>query len=469
MREAIQFTLGTSNAAFKSGLAEAKQSVTSFKSQVTGILSGMFAGMGIQQLISDFAHVQDLADGLGSTAEQVQRVRGAGELAGTSLDSIAKSMAKLRNDADALGKLGIDAKAFSDAGMDEQVLMVSQALDKIVDPQQRINTALEVFGMKGREILPMFTQGYAALKESMDGVAVASDEDVKRFAAMDDEIASLTNTFKVWAAQGINVVVDGIRNMSTAAGYAYAYIVNLPKGFEAAAAAADAYRESYLQLEFEKEVKQEKAAQEKKNLAAAGDGESGGGGGKSLREKIADLEAAALEKQLPIYQQLADIGAERVDIERQIAAASDPEKKKVLEEELLANTKQRLALEDQARKDGEEFEKKISAEKADSEKEAAQYRIKGFVDTLAAAKKAAHDRAEAERAIMDRMFQSRQADLGFASGVSGFDGSGQRLAGVNYSVINAEAEKGIKLQEEMRNYLKSIDEKKWSVEIPEAL
>ena len=45
---------------------------------------------------------------------------------------------------------------------------------------------------------------------------------------------------------------------------------------------------------------------------------------------------------------------------------------------------------------------------------------------------------------------------------------GQHLKGVNYDVINAEAEKGIKLQEEMRNYMKIIAEKEWSVEVPDA-
>ena len=71
------------------------------------------------------------------------------------------------------------------------------------------------------------------------------------------------------------------------------------------------------------------------------------------------------------------------------------------------------------------------------------------------------------QAQMMASFSERQKDLGFVSGIKG-QTDGQQLAGVNYSVINGESEKAIKLQEEMRDYLRSIDEKKWTVELPDA-
>ncbi|MBU3720742.1 MAG: hypothetical protein FGM22_08300 [Burkholderiaceae bacterium] len=421
MREAIQFTLGTNNAAFKSGLAEAKRGVAAFKSDVTSMVTGLFAGLGIQQLVSDFARVQDIADGLGTTAEAVQRVRGAAELAGTSVEVVGRAMAKLRSDGgDTLAKLGIDARAFAESGMDAQVLMIAEALDKIPDPQQRINVALEVFGAKGKEILPMLAQGYDSLKASMDGTLVASNETVRVLADADDKIAAFTNNIKVLAADAIGFLTTQIENLSSAALLAWAYLSNLPKGLDAAKDAAQDVIDAEQLMRWQREQQRSTPA------AKAG-----------AWVDRADVAGAAKEA-----KSAADYQAESAY--------------RTIEEA-----------------------KKAAHEKAKVEKEAADYQAESAARVLEDAKRAAHEKrvaaereqkqaAAAAEEWMRNWYDSRQKDLGFASGISQVGQSGQRLAGVNYSVVNAEAEKGIRLQEEMRNYLKSIDEKKWTVEIPEA-
>ncbi|MFZ4597822.1 MAG: hypothetical protein ACOYNN_04180 [Terrimicrobiaceae bacterium] len=490
MKEAIEFTLGTSNSAFNSGLAAAKSSVSKFKGEVTGMVTGLFAGIGIQQLIADFAHVQDLADGFGTTAEAIQRVRGAGELAGTSVDTIAKAMAKLRGDGGkGLEKLGIDAKAFADAGMDQQLLMISEQLDKIEEPQQRINTALEVLGTRGgRELLPMLAQGYDKLKASMDATAVSSNATVQSLADADDKLTAFGNNIKVFFADILGLISKLAQTWGSFWGSAFStatvYVEQLggvlekffSGDFKGAEAAAKNFGENVGEqikagVENIKDIwtpPEDPVIAAKSSAAAAEAQDPAASSGKTTAEKIADLEAEAVRKSLPLYEQIAAIGMQRLDLERAIAAENDPDAKKELEEQLLANTKERLSLEAQSRKDGEAFDQRLADEKENELKAQEADQAKAAAKSLSDAKRMAEEKSKIENEMMMKLFDARQADLGFASGNSGFSGTGQQFAGVNYSAVNAEAEKGLALQEEMKNYLRSIDQKNWTVEIPEA-
>ncbi len=416
MKESLQFTLGTNNAAFKSGLAAAKSSVNSFKGEVTGMLTGMFAGVGLQQLVSEFARIQDIADMFGTTAEAVQRVKGAADLAGTSVEAIAKAMAKLRADGgDALAKLGIDAETFANAGMDQQILMISKSLDSITDPQQRINIALEVFGARGKEILPLLAQGYDNLKASIDGVTVASNETVAALARADDQLADMGNKLKVFGAESIGYVTRQIERMSAAALLAWTYTSKLATtlSFSAAADAGGEIIDAYQLTELQKDMKN---GSPKK---------AGSGSWKETADPKAEKEKDKSAKEADDY---------RVQQNIQILDAA----------------------------------KKSAHEKAQIEKESADYQAESALQVLEYAKKNAKARADLEEKATKAMFEAREQSMGFAGGVTFDNTSGQRVAGVNYDVINAEAEKGIKLQEEMRNYLQTIAAKTWTVEVPDA-
>ena len=149
-------------------------------------------------------------------------------------------------------------------------------------------------------------------------------------------------------------------------------------------------------------------------------------------------------------------------LETQIFAASQKDsplagKKGEMEDKLVANTKERLSLEDKLKKEQEQ-----AADKAQKERDRA------IRDAEKLAEKKKKEKEKADERAMKESFSQREKDLGFVSGIKQVGESGQHLAGVNYTAINAEAVKGIKLQEEMRMYLKTIAEKEYSVEIPDA-
>jgi hypothetical protein len=79
----------------------------------------------------------------------------------------------------------------------------------------------------------------------------------------------------------------------------------------------------------------------------------------------------------------------------------------------------------------------------------------------------AREQARADQARVEAGFRARQDALGFASGAqrTSIDSG---LLGVNAAVGNAEAQKSITIQQEMKAYLQTIAEKEWKVEIPEA-
>jgi hypothetical protein len=188
----------------------------------------------------------------------------------------------------------------------------------------------------------------------------------------------------------------------------------------------------------------------------------------SLAERIAEIEAEAARKKLAVWEQISAVQTEAIDLQRALDAETDPEKRKALEDKLVANTRERLSLEEKERADKEAFQDRMAKEEMDAAKDAAKERERLAEQAAEDAKQAEKDKEQAAQEAIMAAFEDREKSLGFASGIGSVGEAGQRLAGVNYGAINAEAQKQVALQEEMRNYLKSIDQKKWSVEVPEA-
>lgn len=481
----VEFSLGTNNSALKTGLDQAKHQVESFKEQTHEIFMSLFAGIGVEQLISKFARVKQVAEMFDTTSESVQRVDQLAQQFGANIETVARAMAKIRSgNGDALGKLGIDAETFAHAGMDEQLVMIAEALEKIDDPQERVNKAFEALGPRMKEILPLLNQGSEKIREMMAGFSVASNETVDQLHTAEQNIISMKNTVTVFAADifgVINKVMLSIGNgVGSALGIAgngigrvgqalQALMHGDLKGVGAAMKAnlSDITGGLSTSMQSLKDIwsgKQDGHGEGHGGMHGEGvDAGDFSGGGKerlSLAERLKALQEEHDRKQLDAAIRLKQLALERAMLEIKLFALgdSDAEKKKTMEDQLVANKKETLALEDKVAKDREATNERVAKEKERAEKDAAR-----------TAEKAARENERAEEKRMKDSFAERERNLGTISGVkiAGSD-QGQRLAGVNYDAVNEEAQKGVELQIEMRNYLKSIDEKKWSVELPDA-
>jgi hypothetical protein len=500
----VEFSLGTNNTALKTGLDQAKHQVESFKEQTHEIFMSLFAGIGVEELIAKFSRVKQVAEMFDTTSESVQRVDQLAQQFGSNIEVVARAMAKIRSgNGDVLEKLGIDAKAFTHAQLDQQLLMIAQALEKIDDPQERVNAAFEALGPRMKEILPLLNQGSEKIRAMMDGFSVASNETVEQLHTAEQTIIGVKNTVTVFAADIFGFVDKVMQSLGALVGTAVGMIGNgigrIGHGMSAAlhgdfqgVKAAFATNASDL-------VAGAKSASDQihdiwnSSPSALGEGHGGahiGGEGDdvpeaasgkerlSLAERLKALQEEHDRKQLDAAERLRQLAEERAQLELKLFSLGDQDaaKKKAMEDQLVANKKETLGLQDQQQKEADQLAKESSKEKERSEKEAAREAERAAKEKersdAQAEKDVLRQAKEQQRASEDKKrseLQDREKNLGFASGVkvAGAE-SGQHLAGVNYQVVNAEAEKGIKLQQEMRDFLKSIDEKKWSVELQDA-
>lgn len=481
----VEFSLGTNNSALKTGLDQAKHSVETFKDQTHEIFMGLFAGIGVEQLISKFARVKEVAEMFDTTSESVQRVDQLAQQFGTNIETVARAMARIRSGkGDALEKLGIDAEAFKHAQLDGQLVLIAQALEQIDDPQDRINKAFEVLGPRMKEILPLLNQGSEKIREMMGGFSVASNETVDQLHKAEQNIQGIKNTVTVFAADifgVINKIMLSIGNgIGTALGLAGNGIGRIGQALQALVHGDLGGVKTALQANVSDIT--EGISSGAKSLKEIWSGGSGGHGegnkihgeadgagdpsieaGKekiSLAERLKALQEEHDRKQLSAAERLKQLAEEKVILEKKLMDMGDTDaaKKKSLEDQLVENRKETLNQEDRQQKEQEQAADQVAKEKDRADKEAAR-----------AAEKLEKDRARsAERKTMDS-FKEREKALGFVSGgnLPGA-GTGQTFAGVNYSVVNGEAEKGIKLQEEMRNYMKALAEKEWKISVPDA-
>lgn len=497
----IEFILGTDNSRLKTGLDQAHHQVESFKEQAHETLMGIFAGVGVEQLISKFARVKEVAEMFDTTSEAVQRVDQLAQQFGTNIDTVARAMAKIRGGkGDAFEKLGIDAEHFSHAQLDEQLVMIAEALEKIDDPQQRINKAFEILGPRMKELLPLLNQGSEKIREMMGGFSVASDETVNQLHAAEQAITGMKNTVTVFAADIFGIINKFMLSIGNGVGQSIALISNglgrvgqaiqaLMQGdFKGVGTAMKANLED-IRGGMQSSVESLKNIWMGDKAPEHGAGHHGtwdpsleqkGGAEKerlSAAERIKALEEEHALKQLDAQERLNRLAQEKLAIEKQLSelANGDDAKRKQLEDRLVANARDRLSAEDELKRDQDraaqdqldeinrqaaEYDKQLK-KKAKEEEKAREEQSK---EEEKAAKKREKDE---DRRTMER-YRDQERDLGFVSGIKQVGESGQHLAGVDYSVINSEAERGIKLQEEMRNYMKIIAEKEYTVEIPDA-
>ena len=177
--------------------------------EFTGILAGGMALAGLKTLMNDFDQVAKVATRFGASAEEIQRVSVAADLAGTSIDTVARVLTKMSVAAsnatagnaamaESFAKAGINADQFKNSGLDQQLVQLSEAFNRTRGDADATNQIIELMGTRAASQMIPLIDNTAALKNEMAGVAVVSDDMVRKIEAANDRLTRIGNTSKVF-------------------------------------------------------------------------------------------------------------------------------------------------------------------------------------------------------------------------------------------------------------------------------
>jgi hypothetical protein len=151
-----------------------------------------------KQLVANATHVQELSQRLGIGVDMVQELGFAAARGGTSIDTMATSIATMSRNlvsgnagaVAALRQLGLEHQALMQQRPEEAFTAIAEAIRQMHDPMERMNTVQRIFGEQGAEILPTIMLGLRGLRQEARDFGVTMDADVVR---------TLTDAGHAWA------------------------------------------------------------------------------------------------------------------------------------------------------------------------------------------------------------------------------------------------------------------------------
>jgi hypothetical protein len=222
----IKFDVSANTAKFDADMARVGNVATRTSDKVRqafsgigGLLAGGAILGGLKTVMDDFDKVAKVATRFGASAEDIQRVGVAADLAGVSIDTVARVLTKMSvaaseasngNEAmaEAFKRAGINAEQFKNAGLEEQLIMLSEAFNRARGNADATNQVIQLMGTRAAGQMIPLIDNTAALREEMAGVSTASDETVRRIEAANDRLTRFFNDIKVGAANAIGFITD---------------------------------------------------------------------------------------------------------------------------------------------------------------------------------------------------------------------------------------------------------------------
>jgi hypothetical protein len=164
-----------------------------------------------------------LAVRFNTSAETIQKVGVAAKMSGSDIEAVAGAMTKAgiaaTNAADNGGemaekfaKAGIDAREFAAADLDKKLLMIAQAYQDAAGDASKLNAIISIMGSKGGANLIPLISNVDELRATMEGASVATNESVAAIQKANDAIDEMTQTLKVWGAEVVGYLVDGVQS-----------------------------------------------------------------------------------------------------------------------------------------------------------------------------------------------------------------------------------------------------------------
>lgn len=162
------------------------------------------------ELIDQVSKFQDIAEKTGASAQGLADLAVAAGVAGTDMETIATASVKLtKNLTDgskatsaALKALGIDIKDFKQLAPEQQMVALSDALDKFRDGSGKTAVAVDTLGKSGADLLPFLK----ALKE-IGTVRILTDEQIQAADNYADQLARNKTELQLMAGAAATQVI----------------------------------------------------------------------------------------------------------------------------------------------------------------------------------------------------------------------------------------------------------------------
>lgn len=209
-------TIGGDISDLQAKLKQAGSSITSFGAKTRSGLSGIFDSVGegingllpamglaavvgrVKGLMNDMDDLADTALRLGESTETLQRVEYATTLlSGVDLDGVTTSFLRLEKSlgdvenvaaGKALENYGITAEGLARLPLDEKIVTIAEAFQDARATGTGYNDLLDLLGKSAGDLIPLFEQSGAAIREAFADAPVVLDGTVQRIAAMNDQV-----------------------------------------------------------------------------------------------------------------------------------------------------------------------------------------------------------------------------------------------------------------------------------------
>ena len=216
---ALKWVFGADTGPFRRGLNDMRSQTKSFAGSMKGMLAGAL-GLGaitaaFRAMFVEMDRVQKLGLRFGETSETIQKMQLASELAGSSIESIAKSIAFAtkaameaatgnKTYAESFERLGIDGTAFMNLPMEEKVLRLADAMNEGGTASENLATMMAIIGKSGGELIPLLSQGSEELRRQFEETTVVSNSTVDSIADFNDALTKLKQKAQVVGGAVIN-------------------------------------------------------------------------------------------------------------------------------------------------------------------------------------------------------------------------------------------------------------------------
>lgn len=179
---------------------------------LAGLAAATAASVGLAASVvsvaKDLDNLAKQAKRAGTTAAELDKIRGVFDLAGVSVGQTDQMVKKFRVNlgkaatgtaaqADALALLGTKAEDFVGVPLDRKLAMVAKGMKGIEDPAVRATVATDLFGRSGLDILPLLEDGEEAWRASaaaIDQAGTATDAQAKQSEDLVDALALMDRT-----------------------------------------------------------------------------------------------------------------------------------------------------------------------------------------------------------------------------------------------------------------------------------